>query len=134
MGMLKKVSTEVGPMVKSNLLKRVRVFHGGEVPQRFSEILLPQQTANNLAALRFGELAHAAHRLRLESRAEALDQVPRKLLLQRGGGRDAGFRHDECNDALALQLIGHADYSGFGNRRMLDESVFHFRRTHLAPG
>jgi hypothetical protein len=42
MGMLKKVSSEWGPMVMSNLLKRVRVFHSREVPQRFPEILLPE--------------------------------------------------------------------------------------------
>src|SRR5260370_39094551 len=134
MGMLKKVSSEQGPMVKSNLLKRVRVFHGREVPQRFPEVLLPEQTANNLATLRFGKLAHAAYRLRLESRAEALDQVPGKLLLQSGSGRGAGLEYDECDNAPAFQRVGNADDGGFGNCRMLDESVFHFRRTHLAPG
>lgn len=108
MGMLKKVNTEVGPMVRSNLLERVRVFHGREVPERFPQILLPEQAANNLAALRLGKLANASYCLRYECGAEAGDQVPRKLLLQPGGDRDARLEDDECDDALALQLVGYA--------------------------
>ena len=75
MGMLKKVNKEVGPMVRSNLLERVRVFHRREVSECFPQILLAEQSANNLATLRLGELAYRAHGSRFECRAEAVDQV-----------------------------------------------------------
>src|SRR4051812_7077245 len=45
-----------------------------------------------------------------------------------------GFRSDdESGDALAEVVIGCADDSGFGHRRMGEQRVFHLAGSHLEP-
>ena len=59
--------------------------------QRFSQIFLAQQPANNFAALGLGELSHRAHGLWFERGPKRVDEMQRKLLFKFGRDRDAGL-------------------------------------------
>ena len=120
MGMLKKVNREVGRIVRSDIFECLRILHGRKVSERFSQILLPQQTANNFAALCFGELANGPYGPRFERGAEAIDQMRGKLQLEIRRRRNTRFRHDKRHDAFALQRIRNPDDGCFRNRWMLD--------------
>src|ERR1051325_5274745 len=132
--MLKKVNSELRPSVISYAFERVRVFHSGEIAQRLAKIFLPQQSADNLATLSFWQFADDAYRPRFEGRAERLDQMRRKLLLEIGRDFDAGFRDNKSYDTFALQLIRNADYGRFGDGGVLDQGILNFGGADLAAG